>query len=325
MKAAAPIVLPNVSERRHVHIINPNAGSKKYYSAAVSAIEKSGEERLESTSGEHLRALVADLFRKDPFAHAIVYGGDGSVYEAVNGIMESGAAATASFSVFPAGSGNDFSTFANDKAGFKKAELNKIDLISVSHGGKRDYFANMMNIGFDCAVVKETYTLKKKPFLKGSAAYIAGVLKVLAVKKTIPAKIKLSGVVSLDKKAPQEDIVMEKNILLTACANGRYCGGGFNAASLAMLNDGLMDVLVVNDVSRAKFISIVGNYKKGDYISEDGSMRSSFKNVIDYCKCRRMEIVGPEMICLDGEVMETGREEAVVAEVHPGAVWFAAI
>ena len=88
MKAAAPIVLPNVSERRHVHIINPNAGSKKYYSAAVSAIEKSGEERLESTSGEHLRALVADLFRRDPFAHAIVYGGDGSVYEAVNGIME---------------------------------------------------------------------------------------------------------------------------------------------------------------------------------------------------------------------------------------------
>ena len=190
---------------------------------------------------------------------------------------------------------------------------------------KRDYFANMMNIGFDCAVVKETYTLKKKPFLKGSAAYIAGVLKVLAVKKTIPAKIKLSGVVSLDKKAPQEDIVMEKNILLTACANGRYCGGGFNAASLAMLNDGLMDVLVVNDVSRAKFISIVGNYKKGDYITEDGSMMSSFKNVLDYYKCRRMEIVGPEMICLDGEVMETGREEAVVAEVYPGAVWFAAI
>lgn len=54
-------------------------------------------------------------------------------------------------------------------------------------------------------------------------------------------------------------------------------------------------------------------------------MMSSFKNVIDYCKCRRMEIVGPEMVCLDGEVMETGREEAVVAEVHPGAVWFAAI
>ena len=54
MKAAAPIVLPNVSERRHVHIINPNAGSKKYYSAAVSAIEKSGEERLESLSLIHI-------------------------------------------------------------------------------------------------------------------------------------------------------------------------------------------------------------------------------------------------------------------------------
>ena len=325
MKAAAPIVLPNVSERRHVHIINPNAGRKKFYSAAVSAIEKSGDEMLESTSGEHLRNLVADLFRKDPFAHAVVYGGDGSIYETVNGIMESGAAATASFSVFPAGSGNDFSAFANDKAGFKKAELNKIDLVAVSRGGKKDYFANMMNIGFDCAVVKETYTLKKKPFLKGSAAYIAGVLKVLAVKKSTPANIKLSGVVSLDKNAPLGDVTEEKNILLTACANGRYCGGGFNAASLAMLNDGLMDVLVVNDVSRMKFISIVGNYKKGDYIDESGKMLDSFKNVLDYYKCRKMEITGPEMICLDGEVMDTGREEAITAEVCPGAVWFAAI
>lgn len=83
MKAAAPIVLPNVSERRHVHIINPNAGSKKFYSAAVSAIEKSGEERLESTSGENLRALVADLFRKDPFCARDCVRRGRRVYEAV--------------------------------------------------------------------------------------------------------------------------------------------------------------------------------------------------------------------------------------------------
>ena len=56
MKAAAPIVLPNVSERRHVHIINPNAGSKKYYSAAVSAIEKSGGKK-QSKSGSRKKPL----------------------------------------------------------------------------------------------------------------------------------------------------------------------------------------------------------------------------------------------------------------------------
>jgi diacylglycerol kinase (ATP) len=325
MKAAVPIVLPNVNERRHVHIINPTAGGRKFYSAAVNAIDKIGEEKIESTSGEHLRSLVAETLRKDPYAHVTVYGGDGSVYYAVNGIMDSGSAATASFSVIPCGSGNDFSSFANDGAGFKKGELNRIDLISVTRNGRRDYFANMMNIGFDCAVVKETYTLKKKPFLKGPTAYIAGVLKVLAVKKTTPAKIKLSGCVSLDSGKAVGDIEVEKDILLTACANGRYCGGGFNAASQASLNDRLMDVLIVNDISRAKFISMIGNYKKGDYITSDGKLLKSYEGVIDYCKCEKMEITGPELICLDGEVMETGREERIISEVCPGAVWFAAV
>ncbi len=317
--------MPNVNDRRHVHIINPTAGGRKFYSAAVSAIEKCGEEKLESTSGEHLRCLVAETLRHDPFAHVTVYGGDGSVFCAVNGIMDSGCASTASFSVIPCGSGNDFSNYANDRAGFKKGELNRIDLISVTRGGRRDYYANMMNIGFDCAVVKETYTLKNKPFLKGPTAYIAGVLKVLAVKKTTPAKIKLSGCVSLKTGEPCDAVEIEKDILLTACANGRYCGGGFNAASLAMLNDKLMEVLVVNDITRAKFISMIGNYKKGDYISSDGQLMKKYDGVLDYYKCGRMEITGPKLICLDGEVMETSGEECITAEICPGAVWFAAV
>lgn len=319
MKAAAHLTIPNVSERRHVHIINPNAGSSRFYESAVSAIKKSGDEMLESNSGEHLKSLVTKLFREDPFAHAVIYGGDGSVYETVNGIMESGNAMTASFSVFPAGSGNDFSAYANDSAGYKKGELNKIDLISVKYGDNTSYFANMMNIGFDCSVVFETYTLKKKPFLKGSAAYIAGVVKTLAVKKTTPITITLSGG---DLKEP---ISMQKDILLTACANGQFCGGGFKSAPLARIDDGIMDVLVVNDISRTKFISMVSNYKRGDYINESGEMLPKFNGVLDYYRCRKMTVSGMKAICLDGEVKSVSEKDTVEVEIIKDALFFAAI
>lgn len=325
MKAAVPITLPNVSERRHVHILNPASGGNKYFDAACRAIEKQGGEKLVSDSPGKIREMTAELFSRDPFAHAVIYGGDGSVFEAVNGMMDSGSAATASFSVIPSGSGNDFSAYVNDSGDFNKAELTKIDLIKTNFGDKTLYFANMMNIGFDCAVVKETYTLKKKPFLRGSAAYIAGVLKVLAAKKTFDAKISLSGCVSLGDPFPVNDVCEDKKILLTACANARFCGGGFNAASLASLTDGFMDVLVVNDVTRLKFLSLVGDYRTGEYISPSGEIKDKFGDVISYVRCKKMEISGPEMICLDGEIYETERENRITAEICGGAVWFAAL
>ena len=325
MKVAVPIVLPNVNERRHVHILNPTSGGKKYFDSSCRAIEKYGGEKLVSEFPGHIRELTAELFSRDPFAHVVIYGGDGSVFEAVNGIMDSGNAVTASFSVIPNGSGNDFSTYANDSGDFKKSELTKIDLIKTNFGDETFYFANMMNIGFDCAVVKETYSLKKKPIFGGSMAYIAGVLKVLAVKKTFDAKICLSGCVSLSDNSALKDICKDKKLLLTACANARFCGGGFNAASLAMLTDGFMDVLIVNDVTRMKFLSLVGDYRTGDYISASGEIKTAFSDVISYIRCKKMEITGPELICLDGEIYETDREKRVTAEICPGAVWFASL
>lgn len=326
MKAMIPLTLPNVSERRHIHVLNPASGGSKYFEAAKRAIEKTGDDMLISDNPGEIRSKICKLFTNDPFAHAVVYGGDGTVFEAVNGIMDSGKQEFASFSVVPSGSGNDFSKYVNDSGVFKKADLNKIDIIHVNCGQNSWYFANMMNIGFDCEVVNETYELKKKPLLKGSIAYIAGVLKVLARKKTFKAKIAMSGSVK-DFKSNEEntdEIKYEKEILLCAIANSRYCGGGFNAAPLSKVNDGYMDVLVVNDVSRLKFMSLIGDYRTGEYIDETGKMKKKFEGVLDYVKCKEIEIRGPEKICLDGEIFST-EGEPVKAAIVKNALWFAAI
>lgn len=328
MKAAVQkakrLSLPNVSERRIVHIVNPVSGGSRFYEAAKRSIEKTGGEMLTSEYPGHIVSLVAELFAKDKFAHAVVYGGDGTIHEAVNGIMQSGANATASFSVIPSGSGNDFSNYANDHSGFTKNELVPLDLIRVKANNEVRWCANVMNMGFDSDVVRETYTLKKFPLFRGSISYIIGVAKVLLTKKTIPAKIKLEGCVD-NENNEIPDIELDQRVLLTACANAQYYGGGFRAAPLASLNDGFADVLTVNDISRTSFVSLVGDYKNGTFISESGELKEKFKKYLRYQKCRKISIEGPEWFCIDGEVLPTGESRTIEAEVMQNAVWFAAL
>lgn len=329
MKAAVPtakkITLPNVNERRQVHIINPMSGIRQTGDIAKKAIEKNGGEILVSEHQGQITELVSELFTRDPFAHAIVYGGDGTVYEAVNGIMQSGKNATASFSVIPTGSGNDFSSYANDSGTFAKAELVPLDLIRTDVGGKVRYCANVTNMGFDSDVVRETYKLKKIPIFRGPAGYIAGVLKVMMKKKTIPAKIVMEGCTDNQGKPLGEGtLTFDQRVLMTTCANAQFYGGGFHAAPIASVTDGLMDVLVVNDITRLQFISLVKDYHNGTFIGEDGELLDKFKKVLVYQKCAKITIDGPEFFCMDGEVLPT-EGTPVIAEVMQNAVWFAAL
>lgn len=317
--------LPGVSERRQVHILNPKSGSQKHSAAVRHAVENVGGQILASEKQGQITSLVAELFEKDPYAHAVVYGGDGTVYETVNGIMQSGHNDTASFSVVPAGSGNDFSAYMNDAASFRKAELIPLDLTRTECGGSVRYGANVTNMGFDCDVVMETYALKKLPMFRGPLGYIAGVGKVFMKKKTIPARIEITGCARADGSVDENArIYLEQEVLLTACANAQFYGGGFRVAPIASVTDGLMDVLVVDDITRAQFLSLVKYYHDGTFINEQGQLLERFKKILRYEKCRKLRMEGPRWFCVDGEVFPTGGAPVTVENVK-GAVWFAAL
>lgn len=310
---------------RNVHFINPVSGSSRYYDATRKSIDKLGGRVIVSDHSGQIPELVAAALSDDPHTHAIVYGGDGTVFEAVNGVMRSGAAETAVLSVIPSGSGNDFSACANESGELPKGEIRRIDLVKTTCGGIERYFANMMNIGFDCTVVHETEKIRESGLIKGSAAYIAGVVKVLAQKKTFTPTVTLSGCVDVSTGEPLDDMTFEREILLTACANGRYCGGGFKGAPLASLDDGLMDVLVINDISRTRFVTLVGEYRTGTYIDGNGRIKDRFKDVVSYIKCRKMTVSGAERFCLDGEIFDIAPGEELVAEIVPQAINFEAL
>lgn len=302
-----------------VHLFNPAAGAGRRFADVRAAAEKTGEPIFVTENSGHAESLCESLCRDEPDTHIVVYGGDGTIHEAVNGIMRSGHAGTASFTIVPAGSGNDFSACVNGSAHLAPG-IHEIDLVRVTDpAGNVRYFANSLNMGFDCDVVRETDTLKHKRGLSGSAAYIAGVLVVLARKKPVPLTLTLYGCRPFGADTDlAEPVTIEQSALLCACANGPFCGGGFKGAPLCDLSDGYMDVLAVKNISRARFLSMVGGYHDGTYISPDGVLKPSFAQILSYHQCRRAVLSSPAYYCLDGEVHEPAA--SITVEVVPHAV-----
>ena len=78
----------------------------------------------------------------------------------------------------------------------------------------------MFNIGFDCNVVDLTAKLKTYPLLAGSMAYLMAVLCILIRKKGADLRVELDG-----------EVYEDGPVLLTALANGSFCGGGVKSCT----------------------------------------------------------------------------------------------
>ena len=86
---------------------------------------------------------------------------------------------------------------------------------------------------------------------------------------------------------------------LTAIGNGKFCGGGFKAAPIALLEDGLIDVCAIDKVSKLTFLSLVSLYKNGTYLNNKRAQK-----IINYVQVPhfKMEFEEPIPICIDGEI-----------------------
>ena len=300
--------------KRLVYVMNPAAGNGRYLEDARRAAEEAGAEvHLTERSGE-CSDYIAEACLHDPDTHFVVYGGDGTAGEAATGIMMAGAGKRASITIVPAGSGNDF---VRGIAAFDPPEGQDhimLDMISVN--GR--YVLNMLNIGFDCEVAAESEDLRRKRAMNNSASYIAGVAKILAKKPTIQTGMSFHGIWQNGSEELIDEEHMEGEFLLTAVANCPYCGGGFKALPTADPTDGFMDILVVKNISRAKFLSVVGAYRAGTHFhQETRTLTHAFASIAEYRRCKAFTLDTVSRICLDGEIIPAC---GVRAEVIPEAL-----
>ena len=233
---------------------------------------------------EYVRSMIKSSHDKQRF---ICVGGDGTINEIVNSAPCN---PNVEFGVIPHGSGNDFvRNFTNGDLFYDidaqiDGETISLDLIKYNDA----YCANMINIGFDCSVVKEAARLKKMKVVTPGFSYIGGV--IVALFKKYGTKMKL---------VFDDGEVIDSTLLLTAIGNGRYCGGGFNSVPKALLNDGMIDLAIIKKVSRLTFIGLVGSYKKGTYLSNPKAQKYiTYKSIPHF----KMEFDDPIPICIDGEI-----------------------
>lgn len=276
-------------------ILNPKSGRNRRHKNLDKIIKEACKKRhldyhiYYTTCRGDATEYVSSMVRISPQEKQrfICVGGDGSINEIVNSAPCN---PNVEFGVIPRGSGNDFvRNFSNHKM-FQDidAQLDgtaiPLDLIKCN-----DYYcANMVNIGFDCAVVKEADKIKKFKLISPGLSYILGVVVVLFRK--FGTKMKLIF---------DDGQVIEKEFTLTAIGNGKFCGGGFKSAPVALLEDGLLDVCAINKVSRFTFLSLVSHYKKGTYLENKRANKVFMYRQVPHFK---MEFDEPIPICIDGEI-----------------------
>ncbi len=276
---------------KHYHIINPAAGQgagKKAY-----ALTPDAETVLYETKGNgDARSYLAEVLKyEQDTCRVTVWGGDGTVGEAISGIMDARAAARTILSVQPTGTGNDLVRMFRGEA---PGTEHKLDLLALDDG---TYAVNMINIGFDCAVASRMAIWKKRPFVSGTLAYICGVLEVFF--RPFGTEMTVSWT-DEDGKTHTE----QGKFLLCAIGNAQYCGGGFRGVPCASMSDGAADLMLVRVLPRLRFVGLIGKYRAGTHV-KDGVPTPDCADVILYARCTSAVFTGMQEICRDGEIVQT--------------------
>ena len=286
---------------KHYFIVNPAAGKGKDPKALIERIEKSCRERLTDfeiyiteKAGDATEFVKKKCVAAKEKLRFFSCGGDGTNNEVISGAV---GCDCAEVGFIPDGTGNDFIKCFDGAEKFTDidAQLDgsaeAIDVISCND----KYIMNIMNIGFDCEVVRRTGKIKNLPLVSKSLAYILGVVIELIRKPGTKLRVCLDG-----------GETKERSLLLSTFSNGRYYGGGFHASPKARLRDGLMDICFVKNISRAKFIGLVKHYRDGDYLDIE-----KFKKIVDFHRCREavLEFETEQSVCIDGELFEGKRFE----------------
>ena len=243
---------------KHLFIINPAAGSRdrtKQYSAAIheACTLRDLDYRIEVSSAPgECRRIAREAAQSGEEYRIYACGGDGTLNEVAAGAAGYGNAAV---TVFSGGSGNDFvKLFSDPKAFFDiekllDAEEATFDLIRCND----DISLNICSVGLDARIGTDVANYKRIPLLSGFRAYaVSTVVNVLR-------GISEHYVVEINGET------IDRELTLVCVCNGRFYGGGFNPVPTADPEDGILDVLLIEKVSRLKVAQVIGKFKDGKY------------------------------------------------------------
>ena len=223
------------------HIIyNPSSGFKKTKTAADTArkilIEHGEEVVFHLTEGKgHCAEIVREINSSPEHAKVLIIGGDGTFSEALNGVVDFD---RITFGLIPAGTGNDFAKKLGIPSSPKKALLRILNgketfLDYIDLNGKR--CLNVCGLGMDVDVLVKYASMKH---FKGKIKYYLSLFYVLSHFKPHRVRFKIG------------DLVGEQDVFMVGACNGSYIGGGMALAPDSSVTDGLLDLVVIDNIKK---------------------------------------------------------------------------
>jgi diacylglycerol kinase (ATP) len=289
-----------VSGPHTVVIVNPAAAGGRSARGAARWIAALGAVRVVRTDGPGHAAEIARTCDADLVVAA---GGDGTVHEVANGLL--GRATPVALGILPVGTGNSFvRDLGLDPAGsvdaIRTGRRRRVDAVRMTADDRTVWSLNLVSLGFTAAVGSLT-NRRFKPI--GAGGYVASV--VVEVGRLHP------GIYAhrLDGGA-----LDERPAVLLSFSNSRYTGGSMAMAPNARIDDGLLDVVRVGPMGRARLLTAFPRIFAGSHLSMS-EVSSVHARRVDF------ELAGTIDVLVDGELL---RCRPVSLEVVPGALEVAA-
>lgn len=269
-------------------LLNPISGrglSRRIYSEVAPTLASHGlpSEVFETRHAHHGEEIVRELNLSE-FGALIALGGDGTVHDVLNGMLTRPDGRTLPIGVIPAGAGNALAWdlgMADPKSAAQRItrfQTRSVDVAEVRIGQRTRFALNIVGWGLAADINR----LADRMRMLGRHRYIvAAILEVLRLKRPI-ASLRVNG------NASEEVLVFALGSLT------RYTGAGMKIAPEAVLDDGLIDLLLVRNPSRLEILKVLPKVFSGDHMGHPE---------LEYRKVGEFSIFSetPGVLNLDGE------------------------
>lgn len=280
---------------KHIFIINPTSGIGKYKNVEKwlhqNFSSRDDDFEIHYTDYPGHAKLIASRYGKNHILYSV--GGDGTAHEVLNGMN-----LDSELAIIPVGTGNDFyrmlpesdATIEEILENTINGETRHVD-IGEANGHR---FLNCLNFGVDSEVNKSVNAVRH-PMFPRKIIYMHFAIVKLLQKKPINVTVEFDG------------NRIRKKVLLTSIMNGKWYGGGFKSAPEASIDDGYLDMCIVEDIPLRKIPRLMPKYYKGTHLDLDP---------ITFKKIKKVRITADQEFALglDGEVLETSQVDVGVLE-----------
>jgi YegS/Rv2252/BmrU family lipid kinase len=292
-------------------IFNPNSdrGRSGQKAADLRAmVDKLGGADWRGTEyPDHAAEIAAQATRYDT---VVALGGDGTVHEVVNGLMQISPEQRPKLGVVPIGSGNDFAYAAgvpldNAQEAVRRAFIGApraVDVGLIKDGtGRSEYFDNTVGLGFDGAINIRSRAIN---YLYGFPMYLTAVIQSIILNFEAPRL-----------KVQYDGGTLDQNIMMMTVGNGPREGGGFMTTPMSKLDDGIFDFLYIHQLSRLRLLQLLPKVMNATHVGEpDVTIQQTTQLVIDSDRALPIHIDGELFAPYEADVRH------VEITMHPKAI-----